>query len=771
MTIATYIGAKVKRKEDPRLIQGNATYVGDVQLPRMVYARFIRSPHAHARIKDIKANFSEPETYLFQWADFKNQLNFSPESGGLPNRPFLAEEEVRMVGEQVAVVITSEAGRATDAVEEVEVEYEPLPVVIDPEQALQPDAPKVFSRLESNLARVMDPGGKEAVDQILAECPVVVERRYINQRIATSSLETRGIVADYNRGSGELTIWLSSQAPHLARTSFATMLKLPENRIRVIAPEVGGGFGAKYSVYPEEFIVAAIAMKLGRPVKWLEDRSENLVATYHSRCQIDYVKIGATEDGIIKALDLRVIADIGAYPTEGALFIPMLTTGMSSGTYAIPAIHTRIEFVLTNTTPITAYRGAGRPEAAYLVERTIDELAARLNLDPVEIRQKNFISPDAFPYSSKTGFVYDSGDYARSLQQALEAADYQQLKARQAQQRDQHPWQAGQPLPPKLLGIGIASYVEIGAFGFENSVVRVNADGSITAFTGTSPHGQGSETTIAQVIADSLGVKLERIEVHHGDTKDTPYGQGTAGSRSAAIGGSAAKMAADTVREKVARLAAHLLEASEADIELAEDQASIKGVPGRSVSFDQIAQAAYQPHKLPSDMEVGLEASRFFNPPGQVFPFGAHVCVVEVDTETGDVQIVKYVAVDDCGTVINPLIVEGQVHGGVAQGISQALYEEVVYDENGQLLSSTLMDYTFPNAQELPGYELSHTYTPSPHNPLGAKGIGESGATGAPPTVVNAVLDALRPYGIEHLDMPLRPEKIWKALREVNGKN
>lgn len=767
MTIASYVGARVKRKEDPRLIQGEATYVGDVQLPRMLYAQFIRSPYAHAKISSVSANFSSREIQFFQWADFKDTLNFNPLSGDLPNRPLLADGEVRMVGEAVALVIASAKARAVDAAEEVKVQYEPLPVITDPEQALKPDAPKVFAERESNLARVMDRGGQEEIDKLISECPVVVEQRLNNQRIATVSLETRGIVADYNKGSGELTIWLSNQGPHLARTAFAALLKMPENRIRVIAPEVGGGFGAKFSVYPEEFIVAATAVKLGRPIKWLEDRTENLIATYHSRCQIDYVKLGATEDGIIKALDLKVIADIGAYPTDAAMFIPILTVSMASGNYAIPNIHTRIEFVFTNTTPITAYRGAGRPEAAYLVERMVDALAAKLKMDPAEIRRKNFILPDAFPYKSATGFVYDSGDYDRSLQQALELSDYQKLRT----QQQQNPWQAGQPLPPKLLGVGLASYVEIGAFGFENSVVRVNVDGSITAFTGTSPHGQGSETSIAQVVADSLGVNIDRIEVHHGDTKDTPYGQGTGGSRSAAIGGSAAKITADAVREKVVKLAAHMLEASEEDIELGDDQANVKGVPGRSVSFDKIAQAAYQPQKLPAGTEVGLEASRFFNPPGQVFPFGAHVCVVEVDTETGDVEIVKYVAVDDCGTMINPLIVEGQVHGGVAQGISQALYEEVVFDENGQLLSGSLMDYTFPNAQELPSFELGHTSTPSPRNPLGAKGIGESGATGAPPTVVNAVLDALRPYGINHLDMPLRPEKIWKALSESNGKN
>jgi carbon-monoxide dehydrogenase large subunit len=764
MTIGSLVGAQVKRKEDPRLIQGKATYVGDVQLPGMLHAQFVRTPYAHAKIKGIKTPALEQENYLFKWADFKDSLNFNPLFRKLPNRTLLADDEVRMVGEMVALVIAPDQGRAVDLAALVEVDYEPLPAIVDPEEALKEDAPRVYAEMESNLAKVTEGGDRAAVEAEIQKCPVILEERIYNQRVAAVSLETRGIVADYNKGTGQLTIWLSNQAPHLARSTFASLLKLPEHRIRVIAPEVGGGFGAKIMVYPEELIVAAAAVKLGRPVKWLENRTENLAATYHGRCQIDYVKIGATEDGVIKALDLRLVADIGAYANDDGLFIPTLTTLMASGCYAIPKISTRIEYVFTNTTPTTAYRGAGRPEAAYLVERVIEALAAKLKLDSVEIRLRNFIAPEAFPYHSPTKAVYDSGEYAKSLQTALEIAGYEELRKEQERRRAEAANQPG--LPRKLMGIGIASYVERGAMGYENAVVRVNADGSVAVFTGTSPHGQGSETTLAQIVADELGISLDRIEVSHGDTKDTPYGQGTYGSRSAAVGGSAAKVAALSVREKLTKLAAHMLEASESDLELAEEQVRIKGVPQRSISFEKVAQAAYQPHKLPPDMEVGLESSRFFNPPDVVFPFGSHVCAVEVDTDTGDVSFLKYVSVDDCGTVINPLIVDGQVHGGVAQGISQALYEELVYDENGQIISGSLMDYTFPTAGELPPFTLGRTFTPSPHNPLGAKGIGESGATGAPPVVVNAVLDALRPYGINNLDMPLRPEKLWKALHQ-----
>jgi len=762
MTIAALVGARVKRKEDPRLIRGQATYVGDVQLTGMLHAQFVRTPYAHARIKSVTSSKVAPDTQVLQWADFKDTLNFNPLFRKLPNRTYLAEAEVRMVGEMIALVVAPSLPQAYDQAAQVEVEYEPLPAIVDPEEALKPEAPKVFSQLESNLAKVVEGGDQAAVAAAIEACPVILEERIYNQRLAAISLETRGIVADYNRGTGQLTIWLSNQAPHLARSTFASILKMPEHRIRVIAPEVGGGFGAKIMVYPEEIMVAAAAVKLGRPIQWLEGRSENLAATYHGRCQLDFIKIGASSDGVVKALDLRLVADIGAYANDDGLFIPTLTTLMASGCYAIPQIHTRIEYVFTNTTPTTAYRGAGRPEAAYLVERVMDALADKLGLDPVEVRLRNFIAPEAFPYHSPTGATYDSGEYARGLQTALKIADYPALRQEQARRRAE----AGAGLPTKLMGIGVACYVERGAMGYENSVVRVNADGSVAVFTGTSPHGQGSETTIAQIVADNLGIDFDRIEVSHGDTKDTPYGQGTYGSRSAAVGGAAAQVAALSVREKLTKLAAHLLEASESDIELEDGQVKVKGVPQRALTFDAVAKAAYQPHKLPADMEIGLESSRFFNPPDVVFPFGSHICALEIDTETGDISFLKYVSVDDCGTVINPLIVDGQVHGGVAQGISQALYEELVYDETGQILTGSLMDYTFPNSLELPGFELGRTFTPSPHNPLGAKGVGESGATGAPPVVVNAVLDALRPYHIYNLDMPLRPEKIWKALHE-----
>ncbi len=764
MTIAAYVGARVKRKEDPRLIQGRATYVGDVNLPGMLHAQFVRTPYAHAKIKGISKPELPPETSVFTWDDIKNDINFNPLFRKLPNRTYLAEGEVRMFGEMVALVTAADLGQAYDLAAQIAVDYEPLPAIADPEEALKPGAPKVYSQLESNLARVVEGGDKAGVAAAIAASPVQLEERIYNQRIAAISLETRGIVADYNRGTEQLTIWLSNQAPHLARSTFASVLKMPENRIRVIAPEVGGGFGAKIMVYPEELVVAAVAVKLGRPIKWLEGRSENLAATYHGRCQIDYVRVGATEDGVIKALDLRLLADIGAYANDDGLFIPTLTTLMASGCYAIPQISTRIEYIYTNTTPTTAYRGAGRPEAAYMVERIINSLAAKLNLDPAEIRQRNFITPDQFPYKSPTGATYDSGEYSKTLQTALEIADYKAL--REEQTRRQTETASSGELPRRLMGIGIASYVERGAMGYENSVVRVNADGSVAVFTGTSPHGQGGETTMAQIVADMLGVSFDKIEVSHGDTKDTPYGQGTYGSRSAAVGASATRIAAQSVREKMMKLAAHTLEASESDIEVNDGEFVVKGVPGRSLTFETVAANAYKPHKLPPEAEIGLESSRFFNPPDLVFPFGSHVCALEIDTETGDVHFLKYVSVDDCGVVINPLIVDGQVHGGVAQGISQALYEELVYDETGQIISGSLMDYTFPTASELPDMVLGRTFTPSPHNPIGAKGIGESGATGAPPVVVNAVLDALRPYGVTNLDMPLRPEKIWKSLHE-----
>ncbi|MEI6044142.1 MAG: xanthine dehydrogenase family protein molybdopterin-binding subunit [Chloroflexota bacterium] len=535
MTVASLIGARVKRKEDPRLVRGQATYVGDVQLPGMLYAQFVRTPYAHALLKNIQTRKtgSEEGSSLFTWAAYKDALNFKPLLKNLPNRTYLAEDEVRMVGEPVALVLAPTLAQAYDQAGAVEVEYEPLPVVVDPEAALQPEAPKVYAHLTSNLARVLERGNRAAVLATIEACPVVLEERIYNQRVAALSLETRGIVADYNHGTGQLTIWLSNQAPHIARSIFADILKLPEHRVRVIAPEVGGGFGAKLAVYPEELIVAATAVKLGKPIKWIEGRTENLAATYHGRCQIDYVRIGATDEGVIKALDLRLIADIGAYANEDGLLIPTLTTLMASGCYAIPAISTRIEYVYTNTTPTTAYRGAGRPEAAYLVERIVDALAAQLNLDPVEVRLRNFIKPEAFPYKSPTKATYDSGEYAKALQKALEIADYPALRVEQARRRARVRTEG---LPPKLMGIGVASYVERGAMGYENAVVRVNPDGSVSVFTGVSPHGQGSETTMAQIVAETLGISVDQVVVSHGDTKDTPYGQGTYGSRSAAEG-------------------------------------------------------------------------------------------------------------------------------------------------------------------------------------------------------------------------------------------
>lgn len=765
MTVGSLVGASVRRKEDPRLVRGQATYVGDVKLPNMLHARFVRSPYAHARFTAPAPGDLGQDGYFYTWQDLKDSVNFNPLLRGLPNRPFLADGEARMAGEAVALVIGPSPEGVYDLSEQIEVNYEPLPVAIDPEEAIQPDAPKVHAHLPSNLVKVVQKGDHAAVEAKINSCPVIVEQRIYNQRVAALSLEARGIVADYNRGSGQLTIWLSNQAPHLSRSAFAGVLRLPEHRIRVIAPEVGGGFGSKIMVYPEEFIVAAAAVKLGRPVKWLEGRSESLAATYHGRCQIDYLRLGATEDGVIQALDLRLLADIGAYASEDAIFIPTLTYAMTSGCYAIPDISTRIEYIFTNTTPTTAYRGAGRPEAAYFVERMMDELAARLNIDPVELRLRNFIKPEAFPYKSATGETYDSGEYAKTLQTALDLADYKALRETQAKLRAE----AGDKIPAKLMGIGIGSYVERGAMGFENAVVRIQPDGSVAVFTGVSPHGQGSETTMAQIVADTFGIPLDRIEVSHGDTKDTPYGQGTYGSRSAAVGGSAVKISALAVKDKIKQIAAHMLEAAEGDMDMADGQVFVKGVPNRAVSFDKVVRAAYNPGKLPPGMEIGLESSRFFNAPDVVFPFGSHVCALEIDTETFDVKILKYVGVDDCGTVINPMIVDGQVHGGVVQGISQALYEHVVYDSTGQILSGSLMDYSFPNTRLLPTMELGRTFTPSPRNPLGAKGIGESGATGAPPAVVNAVLDAFRPYGINNLDMPLWPDKLWKIFHDATG--
>jgi len=774
------VGSRIKRREDPRLIMGRGTYVDDVQLPRMTYAAILRSPYAHARIRSINVDRAKAlpgVVAVITGADLQGKN--VPCGWTLPDmkvapHPALAVGKVRYTGDAVAVVVAEERYIARDALDLIEVDYEPLPVVVDAEKAIEPGAPQLHDEVPNNTTFVWKVAGGD-VDKAFREAEVVVKERIVNQRLIPNAIEPRGIVAQYNPGSGDLTMWSATQIPHLVRLLLSMVMGMPEHKIRVIAPEVGGGFGSKLYLYPEEVIVATLAKATGRPVKWIEERRENYVATTHGRDHVQYVEVAAKRDGTITGLRVKSIANMGAYLSTFAPGIPTILFGlMLSGNYRIPNISCEVVGVHTNTTLVDAYRGAGRPEATYLVERAVDLTARELGLDPAEIRRRNFVPANAFPYTTVTGVTYDSGDYQPTLEMALEMVGYHQLRQEQTRLRQEG----------KYLGIGVSTYVEIcgmapsqvlgavgaGAGGWESATVRVHPSGKVTVYSGASAHGQGHETAFAQIVADGLGIPFEDVEVVHGDTAQVQFGIGTFGSRSAAVGGMAIQMSLQKIEDKAKKIAAFLLEAAEADLVFEGGKFFVKGSPGRDVSIQQVAFAAYVPHKYPTGLEPGLEATSFYDPSNFTWPFGTHVAVVEVDPETGVVKLQRYVAVDDCGRVINPLLVDGQIHGGLAQGIAQALYEEAVYDENGQLISGSLMDYAVPKADDLPNFELARTETPSPVNALGVKGIGEAGTIASSAAIVNAVVDALAPLGVRHLDMPLKPERVWQAIQQAQAR-
>ena len=774
------VGSRIKRREDPRLIMGRGTYVDDVQLPRMTYAAILRSPYGHARIRHIntdKAKALPGVVAVITGADLQGKN--VPCGWTLPDmkvapHPALAVGKVRYTGDAVAVVVAEERYLARDALDLIEVDFEPLPVVVDAEKATQPGAPQLHDEVPNNTTFVWRVGGGD-VDKAFREAEVVVKERIVNQRLIPNAIEPRGMVAQYTPGSGDLILWTATQIPHLVRLLLSMVMGIPEHKVRVIAPEVGGGFGSKLYLYPEEVIVASLAKVTGRPVKWIEERSENYVATTHGRDQVQYVEVAANRDGTITGLRVKSIANMGAYLSTFAPGIPTILFGlMLAGNYRIPNIACEVTGVHTNTTPVDAYRGAGRPEATYLVERAVDLTARELGLDPAEIRRRNFVPANAFPHTTATGVTYDSGNYQPTLDKALDIAGYQQLRQEQARLR-----QEGQ-----YLGIGVTTYVEIcgmapsqvlgavgaGAGGWESATVRVHPSGKVTVLSGASSHGQGHETAFSQIVADGMGIPFEDVEVVHGDTAQVQFGIGTFGSRSAAVGGMAVLMSLQKIEEKAKKIAAFLLEAAEADLVFEGGQFFVKGTPGRGITIQQVAFAAYVPHKYPTGLEPGLEATSFYDPSNFTWPFGTHVAVVEVDPETGIVKLQRYVAVDDCGRVINPLLVDGQIHGGLAQGIAQALYEEAVYDENGQLVSGSLMDYAVPKADDLVNFELDRTETPSPVNALGVKGIGEAGTIASSAAIVNAVVDALAPLGVKHLDMPLKPERVWQAIQQAQAR-
>ncbi|MBM3810740.1 MAG: xanthine dehydrogenase family protein molybdopterin-binding subunit [Acidimicrobiia bacterium] len=763
----TLVGKRIRRKEDPRLITGTATYVDDIQMPGMHHACIVRSPHAAARIKGIhvKAALELPGvTAVFTGADTKDvgpvPCGASLPGLRVPHHHILAVDRVYFVGHPVAVVVATDRYIARDAADRIEVDYEVLPAVADPEKAIAAGAPAVHPEWPDNVAFHFHQEGGE-VDKAFAEAEVVVKERITSQRLIPTSIETRGVVADWNTGDKSLTIYSSSQIPHLLRTLLAMMLGLPEHHTRVVVPEVGGGFGSKLNVYAEEALMGFVAMKIGKPVKWIESRRENYLCTIHGRGHVDYFELAARKDGTMVGLKLKLIQDLGAYHQLLTPAIPTLSVLMMPGLYRFKNIRADIAGVFTNCVPTDAYRGAGRPEATHGIERMVDILAAELKMDPAEIRLKNFIQPEEFPFSTGTGLIYDSGNYDLPLKKAMEIVDYKGLRKQQNDSRKQG----------RLMGVGISSYGEICAFGpspatpaggWECATVRVDPQGKVTVGTGASPHGQGEETTFAQIAADELGVDLDDVLVVHGDTAVVPYGIGTFGSRGTAVGGPALYYALQKLKEKITKFGAMLLDSESVSY---SGGCCTCSKTGKSVTLGEIAGASYRAMKLPEGEAPGLEATYFWEPPNFTFPFGAHVAVTEIDRETGKVKVARYVAVDDCGRIVNPLLVDGQVHGGVAQGLGQALYEQAVYDDSGQLLSGELTDYAIPKATMMPWIESHHTETPSPVNPLGVKGVGEAGTIGCSPALVNSVVDALSPLGVRHIDMPLTPEKIWNLLQ------
>ena len=772
MSQAKYVGQKVLRKEDPRLLTGKGAYVDDVHLPHTAHMALLRSPHAHARILRLdvsRARALEGVLDIVTGPDIRGKLGKIPSAVALPDlrvpdHYLLAIDRVRYVGEPVAAVVAENAYIARDALDLIEADYEPLPVVTDPEKALEPGSPVIHEQWDSNIAGTYKLESGD-VQRAFREADRVVKIRLVNQRLSPAPLEGRAVQASYQQGEKLLTVWAATQGPHSQRARIARLLRIPEDRVRVITIDVGGSFGSKMNVFPEDGLAPFLAMRLGRPVKWIETRRESLLATFHGRGQINYAELALNRKGRILGLKCRSVADVGAYLQMLTALIPSTTVTMAVGCYKIPAVSMELTEVFTNKMSTDLYRGAGRPEATYILERAIDSAAAELGLDPAVVRSRNFPKPSEFPYTTPTGLVYDSGNYQRSLKKALALAGYQKLRERQKRMRKQG----------RLLGIGIASYVEMCSIGpasaspagggWESATVRVSPSCKVTVLTGSSPHGQGGETTFAQIAAEQLAVPYEDVTVLHGDTAAGPQGTGTFGSRTTAVGGAAVFISAEKIKAKMQILAAHLLGVRPKNVVWRNGKLVSKTNPRKLKTFHEIVRAAYMGKNLPRGMEAGLDATSYFSPPNYTFPFGAHVCVVEIDPETGEVKFVKYVAVDDCGKVINPLLVEGQVQGGIAQGVGQALYEETVYDENGQLLTGSLMDYVMPKATQVPQYLCNRTVTPTDVNPLGAKGVGEAGIIGSTPAVVNAVVDALAPYGVRNLDMPLKPEKIWKILR------
>jgi carbon-monoxide dehydrogenase large subunit len=781
-----FVGRRMRRKEDPPLITGKGRYTDDVVLPGMLHAVLVRSPEAHARIVSIDGSAAlerEGIRAVLTGEDLAEAFGAPLPCAWVPpgievNTPEhwpLARGEVRYVGEPVAVIVGTDRALVTDAAEDVLVEYDPLPVVTDVEAALEEGSPLVHESLGTNRSHDWSLGGGDLAAGF-AEADVVVERRVVNHRISGAPIEPRGVVADWR--AGELTLYSSTQVPHFVKLFLAIILGVSEERIRVIAPDVGGGFGAKLQVTGEEVLLAELSRRLEAPVKWIETRSEHMQTTHHGRDQIGTIRIGAKRDGSITALHAKITADMGAYLMLLTPSIPSLGAFVMSGCYKIPAVQTDITGVFTNKVATDAIRGAGRPEATHMIETGMDQLAYELGMDRLELRRRNFIPKEDFPAETAIGIVYDSGDYHGTLDKLLEHVDLDAFRAEQEELRNH-------PTHPVHRGIGFSTWTEIcglapsrvtgpGGFGlqtglWESALVRVHITGAVTVYSGTSPHGQGLDTAFAQIVADRLGVDPAIVEVVHGDTSQGPQGLGTYGSRSLAVGGQAIANATEKIVDKARRIVAHQLEAAPEDIEVADGKFRVRGQPDSGLALAEVAGEAYIPQNLPEGMEPGLEESAFYDPENFVFPFGAHAAIVDVDADTGKVSVVRYVAIDDCGPAVNPTLIEGQIHGGVAQAIGQALYERIHYDEEGQLVTGTFVDYALPSASELPNFETDRTETPSPTNALGVKGVGEAGTIAASPAIANAVIDALRPLGVTYLNMPLTPMRVWGAIQEAQA--
>ncbi|MCZ2821627.1 xanthine dehydrogenase family protein molybdopterin-binding subunit [Modestobacter sp. VKM Ac-2977] len=779
---AKEVGQARRRKEDARLITGKTTWTDNMVLPGMLHLAVLRSPVAHGRIThlDVSAAKERPNVVaVYTGADLAEEQGSLPCAWPVtpdmvnPGHPSIAVEQVNHVGEAVAIVVARSRTAAADALEAIDVDYEPLPVVLDMEQAVQEGSPLVHDSTSSNTSYhfVFDAGeagtGSDT-DQAFADAEVTVSRRFVQQRLIPAFMEPRSVVV---QPSGDnYTMWSATQIPHILRVMAAMVTGIPEHKLRVIAPDVGGGFGGKLQVNPEEILCLLIARRLGKPIKWTETRGESLMTAHHGRDQVQFIDVAADRDGTVKGLRVRLLADMGAYLRLITPGVPALGAFMFPGIYKFPAYRFECDGVFTNKVPTDAYRGAGRPEATFAIERIMDELAVELGMDPLEVRRKNWINAEEFPFTTVAGLEYDSGDYHQATEQALELLGYDELRAEQQRRRESN--------DPVQLGIGFSTFTEMcglapsrvlgslafGAGGWEQASIRMLPTGKVEVVTGSTPHGQGHETAWSQIVADQLGVPFEDVEVLHGDTAISSRGLDTYGSRSLVVGGTAVVKAAEKVVEKARVIAAHLLEANADDLEFTGGKFSVRGTPGAGVGIQEVALAIFAAHDYPEGIEPSIDAEATFDPENFSFPHGTHICAMEIDTETGFAKIRKYACVDDVGTIVNPLIVEGQVHGGLAQGIAQAMYEEAIYDAEGNLTTGSFVDYLVPAASDLPHFDTGNTVHAATSNPLGAKGVGEAGCIASTPAVVNAALDAVRHLGVTDIRMPLTPERVWRAL-------